>query len=222
MPPAALARQWSRALVPRPTHRSGGGTLPSSHGSVEAGLPKTQGLRWVYGPAWRAVFDPGVVAAYPWHAPLRDGTVTDIRDGSLPPTRFASPQGVLLPRNPPEALRRDRLQPALRHARGPVPTQPWWLCERMMAEKPSRGMSTGISLRGGGVLQSQNPTSRSLAASDREKNMRCQAALFPGNIPVAYAPTGGKDVMAGFVAVSTRPQMCRHCGALAASVKVLG
>jgi hypothetical protein len=133
LPPDELARKFSRALFPRTTNRYGCVTLHSYHFYVEAGLPKTQVLLWVYGNALRAVFDTVVVAEYHCHYNLREGKVTDIRDGRFPPTRFASPQGALLPLNPHEALVLYRPQPALRPARGPVPTQQLWLFERMMA-----------------------------------------------------------------------------------------
>jgi len=100
---------------------------------VEAGLPKTQVLRGVYGKALRAVFDTVVGAAYHCHYNLREGKVTDIRDGRFPPTRFASSQGTLLPLNPHEALVLYRPQPARGAQRGPGPTQQLWLFERMMA-----------------------------------------------------------------------------------------
>jgi len=48
-PPDERARKFSQALFPRTTHQYGCVTLPSSHVSREAGLPKTQGLLWVYG-----------------------------------------------------------------------------------------------------------------------------------------------------------------------------
>jgi transposase InsO family protein len=133
LPPDELARKFSRALFPRTTNRYGCVTLHSYHFYVEAGLPKTQVLLWVYGNALRAVFDTVVVAEYHCHYNLREGKVTDIRDGCFPPTRFASPQGALLPLNPPEAWVLYRPQPALRPARGPVPAQQLWLFERMMA-----------------------------------------------------------------------------------------
>ena len=102
--PDELARKFSRALFPRTTNRYGCVTLHSYHFYVEAGLPKTQVLLWVYGQALRAVFDTVVVAEYHCHYHLPHGKVTDIRDGRFPPTRFASPQGTLLPLNPHEAL----------------------------------------------------------------------------------------------------------------------
>jgi len=132
-PPDELARKFSRALFPRTTNRYGCVTLHSYHFYVEAGLPQTQVLLWVYGQELRAVFDNVVVAEYHCHYTLGAGKVTDIRAGRFPLTRFASPQGALLPLNPHEALVLYRPQPALRPARGSVPTQQLWLFERIMA-----------------------------------------------------------------------------------------
>ena len=131
--PDELARKFSRALFPRTTNRYGCVTLHSYHFYVEAGLPKTQVLLWVYGQALRAVFDTVVVAEDHCHYHLPHGKVTDIRDGRFPPTRFASPQGTLLPLNPHEALVLDRPPPALRPARSPGSTPQLWLFERLMA-----------------------------------------------------------------------------------------
>jgi len=132
-PPDDLARKFSRALFPRTTNRYGCVTLHSYHFYVEAGLPQTQILLWVYGNALRAVFDTVVVAEYHCHYTLREGKVTDIHDGRFPSTRFASPQGTLLPLNPHEALVLYRPQPARGAQRGPGATQQLWLFERMMA-----------------------------------------------------------------------------------------
>jgi hypothetical protein len=44
-----LSRQFSRAVFPRMTNQYGCVTLHSSHFSIEAGLPKTRVLLWVYG-----------------------------------------------------------------------------------------------------------------------------------------------------------------------------
>ncbi len=52
-----LERKFSHALFPRTTNRYGCVTLHSYQFYVEAGLPKTQVLLWVYGHALRAVFD---------------------------------------------------------------------------------------------------------------------------------------------------------------------
>ncbi len=52
-----LERKFSHALFPRTTNRYGCVTLHSYQCYVEAGLPQTQVLLWVYGHALRAVFD---------------------------------------------------------------------------------------------------------------------------------------------------------------------
>ena len=71
---------------------------------LEAGLPKTQVLLWVYGEQWRAVFDNVVVAEYRCRYDWRTHKVTDIRDGIFSPTRYASLQEALLPFDPHESL----------------------------------------------------------------------------------------------------------------------
>jgi Integrase core domain/Homeodomain-like domain len=129
--PDDLARKFSRALFPRITNRYGCVTLHSYHFYVEAGLPQTQVLLWVYGQELRAVFDNVVLAAYHCRYDLRDRRVTDIRAGSFPATRFASSQGTLLPLNPHEALVLYRPQPARRPTRLPGPAQQLWLFERL-------------------------------------------------------------------------------------------
>jgi transposase InsO family protein len=48
-PPEELARKFSQAWFPRTTNQYGCVTLHSYHFYVEAGLPKTQILLWVYG-----------------------------------------------------------------------------------------------------------------------------------------------------------------------------
>src|SRR5882724_964479 len=58
--PDELARRFSRALFPRTTNRYGCVTLQSYHFYVEAGMPKTQVLLWVYGNALRALCDHAV------------------------------------------------------------------------------------------------------------------------------------------------------------------
>ena len=88
-------------------------------------------LLWVYGNALRAVFDNVVFALYHCRYDLRDRKVTDRRDGSFPPTRFASTQGSLLPINPPESLILYRPKPLMRQARLLFPAQQLWLFERV-------------------------------------------------------------------------------------------
>jgi hypothetical protein len=129
--PDELARRFSRALFPRTTNRYGCVTLHSYHFYVEAGLPKTQVLLWVYGNALRAMCDNVVLAEYHCRYDLRDRKVKDIRDGSFPPTRFVSPQGSLLSLNPQEALVLYRPKPSMPQARRPFPAQQLWLFERV-------------------------------------------------------------------------------------------
>ncbi len=52
----------------------------------------------------RAVLDNIVLAEYHCHYDWRKRQVTNIRDGAFYPTRFASPQGVLIPLDPQESL----------------------------------------------------------------------------------------------------------------------
>jgi len=61
--PDELARKCSRALFPHTTHQYGCGTLHSYHCYGEEGVPKTQGLLWVYGEQWRALLDNVLRAA---------------------------------------------------------------------------------------------------------------------------------------------------------------
>jgi hypothetical protein len=102
--PEELARKFSRALLPRTTHPYGWGTLHRDHVDVNQGVPHTQVLLWVYGAQLRAVWDNGVLAEYHCRDDWRPHKVTERRAGVFSPTRFASPQGLLLPLNPQEAL----------------------------------------------------------------------------------------------------------------------
>ncbi len=92
-----LARHFSHALFPRTTNPHGCVTLHSYHFYVEEGLPKTQVLLWVSGEQLRAVFENVVLAEYRCRYDWHDRKVKNIREGVLYPTRFASPQGSLLP-----------------------------------------------------------------------------------------------------------------------------
>jgi hypothetical protein len=127
--PDELVRKFSRALFPRTTNQYGCVTLHSYHFYVEEGLPKTQVLLWVYGEQLRAMFDNVVVAEYRCRYDWRAHKVHDIREGSFYPTRFAPPQGALLPLNPQEFLVLYR-PPSRRHpVRKPVPHQQLLLFE---------------------------------------------------------------------------------------------
>ena len=127
--PAELERRFARALFPRTTNRYGCVTLHSYHFYVEAGLPKTRVLLWIYGNELRAVHENIVLAAYDCRYDLRDRQVKDIRDGRFYQTDFASKQGPLIPLNPQESLVVYRQQSAPRQARRPFPAQQLWLFE---------------------------------------------------------------------------------------------
>jgi transposase len=131
--PDALGRKFSRALFPRITNRYGCVTLHSYHFYVEEGVPKTRVLLWVYGEQLRAVLDNVVLAEYCCHYDWRERKVKDIRAGAFYPTRFASPQGALIPLNPQEALVLYRPKPLMRQARLPFPVQQLWLFELVHA-----------------------------------------------------------------------------------------
>jgi transposase len=124
-----LARKFSRALFPRTTNRHGCVTLHSYHFYVEAGLPQTQVFLWVYGEQLRAVLDPVVLAEYHCHYDGRTHKVKDIRDGVFYATRFASPQGSLVPLTPQESLVLYRPRTMVRQAQLPFPAQQLWLFE---------------------------------------------------------------------------------------------
>jgi hypothetical protein len=102
--PEELSRKFSHALLPRTTNQYGCVTLHHHHFYVEAGVPKTQVLLWASGEQLRAVLANVVLAEYRCRYDWRKRQVTDIRDGVLYPTRFASPQGALIPRNAQESL----------------------------------------------------------------------------------------------------------------------
>jgi hypothetical protein len=115
--PDELARKFSRAVFPRTTTRDGGVTLHSYHFYMEDGVPHPQVLLWVYGEQLRAVLDDVVFAEYHCQYDWRTHKVTEIRAGIFYPTRFASPQGSLIPLTPQESLVLYRPQPLRRPAR---------------------------------------------------------------------------------------------------------
>jgi hypothetical protein len=124
-----LSQKFSRALLPRPTNQHGCVTLHSYHFYVEAGVPKRRILLGVYGEQLRAVLDHVVLAEYHCRYDWRTHKVQDIRDGIFYETRFASPQGALLPLNPQESLVLYRPKQMMRQARLPFPAQQLWLFE---------------------------------------------------------------------------------------------
>jgi hypothetical protein len=103
--------------------------LHSYHFYVEAGVPQTQVFLWVYGEQLRAVLDHVVRAEYHCRYDGRAHKVTDIRDGVFYATRFASPQGSLVPLTPQESLVLYRPKPLARQTPLPFPAQQLWLFE---------------------------------------------------------------------------------------------
>ena len=130
IPPQELNQKFAHALFPRITNRYGCVTLHRYHFYVEQSLPQTQVLLWVSGNELRAVFDTVVLAEYHCHYDVRHGKVTDIRDGRFAPTRFASPQGALLPFNPQECCVVYRPQSWSHQPALPCPDQQLWLFAR--------------------------------------------------------------------------------------------
>jgi hypothetical protein len=79
----------------------------------------------------RAVLNNVVLAEYHCRYNWRARLVTDIRDEVLYPTRFASPQGTLIPRHAQESLVVYRPQGLRRQARQSGSTQQLVLFELM-------------------------------------------------------------------------------------------
>jgi hypothetical protein len=92
-------------------------------------VPQTQVLLWVYGEQLRAVLDNVVLAEYHCRYDWRTHKGTEIRDGGFLPTRFASPQGTLIPLNPQESLILYRPTPPRRPAGERRPRQQLLLFE---------------------------------------------------------------------------------------------
>jgi hypothetical protein len=124
-----LAGYFSQALFPRTTNRYGCVTLHSYHFYVEAGLPQTQVLLWVAGEQLRAVFENVLLAEYHCRYDWQERHVKDIREGLRYQTRFASPQGALIPLTPQECLVVYRAKRPRRWARHPAHAQQLLLFE---------------------------------------------------------------------------------------------
>jgi hypothetical protein len=92
-------------------------------------VPHTHVLLWVYGDQLRAVFDNVVLAEYHCRDDWREQQVTDMRDGVFYPTRFASPQGTLIPLNPQDSLVVYRPRSLRGQARKSFSTRQLWLFE---------------------------------------------------------------------------------------------
>ena len=122
-PQEVLAEKFAHALFPRTTNRYGCVTLHSYHFYIEAGIPKSQVLLWVYGEQLRAVLDNVVLAEYCCRYDGQARKVTDIHAGTFYATRFTSPQEALIPLNPQEALVLYRPRAPRRRALQRIPRQ---------------------------------------------------------------------------------------------------
>jgi hypothetical protein len=87
---------------------------------VEEGPPHTQVLLWVSGEQLRAAFDHVILAEYHCRYDWQDRHVKEIRQGVFSHTRFASPQGTLMPLTSQDSLVVYRA----RAARRPKPSLP--------------------------------------------------------------------------------------------------
>ncbi len=105
--------------------------LHSYHFYIEAGIPKSQVLLWVYGEQLRAVLDNVVLAEYHCRYDGHARKVRDIHTGTFYATRFASPQEALIPLNPQESLGLYRPRAPRRQAPQCVPRQQLVLFELM-------------------------------------------------------------------------------------------
>jgi hypothetical protein len=116
-------------LFPWTTNQHGCVTLHRYHFYVEEGLPHTQVFLWVSGEQLRAMFEGVVLAEYHCHYDWRDHKVTDIHTGVFHPTRFASPQGRLIPLTPHDSMVVYRTRPRRRRAPRASPMPQLWLLE---------------------------------------------------------------------------------------------
>jgi hypothetical protein len=133
-PPEVLADKFAHALFPRTTNRYGCVTLHSYHFYIEAGIPKTRVLLWVYGEVLRAVLDNVVLAEYRCRYEGQARKVTDIHAGTFYVTRFASLQEALIPLKPQESLVLYRPRTPRRRAR-----QRWTRQQLVLFELVSTG-----------------------------------------------------------------------------------
>jgi putative transposase len=124
-----LNRHFAHELFPRTTNRHGCVTLHHYHFYVEQGLPTTPVLLWLSGDQLRAVFDNVVIADYHCHYDWQSRHVTNIRDGVFYRTRYASPQGALIPLTPQESRVLYRPPPGRRRRLQPFPAQQLLLFE---------------------------------------------------------------------------------------------
>ena len=116
-------------LFPRTTNRYGCVTLHRYHFHVAEGVPQTQVLLWVYEDQLRAVWDSVVLAEYHCRYDGHKRQVRDIRHGTFYATRFASPQGALIPLKAEESVVVYRPKRPRRQVSLPLPAQQLWLFE---------------------------------------------------------------------------------------------
>ena len=145
-PPEALARHFSQALFPRRTNRYGCVTLHSYHFYVEAGLPQTQVLLWVSGEQLRAAFDHVILAEYHCRYDWRERKVKEVRQGVFYPTRFASPQGMLIPLTSQDALVVYRARAARRRPPSLPSTPQLLLFEVVPTQAMDGSFPTGVKV----------------------------------------------------------------------------
>ncbi len=101
---AELRRKFIHYLFPRTTNKHGCVTMHCYHFHVEEGLPQQPVLLWVIGDTLRAECESVVLAEYRCRYDWHDRKVKDICAGVFYPTRFASPQGTLIPLTPRDSV----------------------------------------------------------------------------------------------------------------------
>jgi len=124
-----LTRHFAQAVFLRTTNRYGCVTLHHSHFYAEAGLPRTPVWLWVAGDHLRATFDHVVLADYHCRYDGRDRRVTEVRQGVFHATRFASPQGTLIPLTPENSGVVHRARASRHRVARASPTRQLWLFE---------------------------------------------------------------------------------------------
>lgn len=128
-PADELTRHFAQAVFLRTTNRYGCVTWHRSHFSAEAGLPRTPVWLWGAGDHLRAPFDHVVLADDPCRDEGRDRRVTEGREGVFHATRFASPQGTLIPLTPEHSGVVHRARASRPRVARASPTRQLWLFE---------------------------------------------------------------------------------------------
>jgi hypothetical protein len=114
-----MRKDFIRKRLRRPTT---GLALSNSQIKLSKSVEKVRG-HYIYGEQLRAVLDNVVLAEYHCRYDWRTRKVTELRDGVFYPTRFASPQGALIPLTPQESLVLYRPQTRRRQAHTSLSTQ---------------------------------------------------------------------------------------------------